>query len=64
MSISIIGSSTRRLRQKFSQSTGLPIREALTESDKIGTTRRKGMTHMMQSQIMLTSATPVRYNTG
>jgi len=33
MSISIIGSSIQRLRQKFSQSTGLPIREALPEGE-------------------------------
>jgi len=33
MSISIIGSSTNRLRQKFSQSVGLPIREALPEDE-------------------------------
>jgi len=33
MSISIIGSSIKRLRQKFSQSIGLPIREALPEAE-------------------------------
>jgi len=33
MSISIIGSSIKRLRQKFSQSIGLPIREALSEAE-------------------------------
>lgn len=33
MSISIIGSSIKRLRQKFSQSTGLPIRESLSEKE-------------------------------
>ena len=33
MSISIIGSSIQRLRQKFSQSTGLPIREVLPEDE-------------------------------
>lgn len=36
MSISIIGSSIKRLRQKFSQSVGLPIREALS-ADQIET---------------------------
>ena len=33
MKISIIGSSIQRLRQKFSQSTGLPIRETLSEDE-------------------------------
>ena len=45
MSISSIGSSVKRLRQKFSQSTGLPIREALSEADIEATLQAEGVTY-------------------
>ncbi len=44
MSISIIGSSIHRLRQKFSQSVGLPIREALPEDEIEAALEAEGVT--------------------
>ena len=45
MRISIIGSSIKRLRQKFAQSTGLPIRQALSEADIEATLKAEGVTY-------------------
>ena len=45
MRISIIGSSVKRLRQKFAQSTGLPIREALSEADIEAALKAEGVTY-------------------
>jgi len=45
MCISIIGSSIKRLRQRFSQSTGLPIRETLSEAEIEATLKAEGVTY-------------------
>jgi len=45
MSISIIGHSVNHLRQKFSQSVGLPIRDALPADAIEAVVRSKGLTY-------------------
>lgn len=45
MSISVIGSSIKRLRKKFSQSTGLPIRETLSEDEIEAALKAEGVTY-------------------